>query len=140
MRLDIDIKEELDRKNEEELEEIIEASDELLIMLEGGSGDGRITNFMGFFLDKTSRYRERDEALYRILERVEEPANIYDSETGYSIEDCLNLHEVDYGNLAMLIGSLLSVYDEKIQKAANKLRKMLVDFGIIQCGLREATL
>ena len=140
MRLDINIKKELDGRNEEELEEIIEASDELSLMLEGGDGDGRITNFMGFFLDKTSRYRERDEALHRILERVEETTNTYDSETNYSIEDCLNLHNVDYGNLAMLIGSLLSVYDEKVQKAANNLRKMLVDFGIIQCGLREATL
>ena len=133
----LDVKEELD-KREEEIREIINASDDLLHMLEGG--DGRITDFIGFSLEKDSAYRKREEAFYRILEKVEESANIYDSETGCSIEDCLRRHNVDYGNLAMLIGSLLSVYDEKVQKAANKLRKMLVDIGIIQCGLREATL
>lgn len=131
---------------EEEIEEIVEASGEFLLKLEGGTGQSKMMNFCQAFREKSLTYRKEEEAFYRILNSINQKigtVNLYsinDPETGRSIEDCWNNHGLNCFSFGILNGALMKVYDEEIREAMKKLSKMLIENEIISYGLREVNL
>jgi hypothetical protein len=131
---------------EVEIEEIVEASGEFLLKLEGGNDQSKMMDFCQAFRGKSLTYRKEGEAFYRILDSINQKigkVNLYsinDPETGCSIEDCWNNHGLNCFSFGILNGTLMKVYDEEIREAMEKLSKMLIENEIISYGLREVNL